>query len=137
MLAAAVVSMVALAAASGCSLSERTPGASSESAAAAPEHAVIVHTSLSNDDMGTKADLERAFALEDRQIAAIEAANAGALDGNEVGGGEVVFYAYGPDAQALYKAMAPELTNVRRPAFAILRFGSADDPKAIERRIDL
>ncbi|WP_406159019.1 hypothetical protein [Streptomyces canus] len=35
--------------------------------------------------------------------AAVEEAGVGEVDGNEFGGGEVVLYAYGPDAQALFK----------------------------------
>src|SRR5450432_2223289 len=42
------------------------------------------------------ADLAPVFALEVALSAAIEASRSGEFDGNEVGGGEVVLYMYGP-----------------------------------------
>ena len=54
-------------------------------------------------------DLSSVFELEEELTAAIEQRNAGEFDGNEVGGGQVVLYMYGPDADALYEAVAPVL----------------------------
>jgi hypothetical protein len=47
----------------------------------------------------------------------IEQADVGEFDGNEYGGGEVVPYAYGPDADTLFAVMAPILNDLPfRPA---------------------
>jgi hypothetical protein len=109
-----------------------------ESSAPAPEHAVIVHYSLSGEELGSVQEREAIFALEDRLIRAIEAADAGEFDGNEFGGGEAVLYAYGPDADALFRAMEQDLRAFpARPAHALLRFGGPADPGGIQRRIDL
>jgi hypothetical protein len=71
-------------------------------------------------------------------VSAIDASGVGEFDGNEFGGGEGVLYAYGPDANELYAAMAPHLLGFdARPAYAILRFGEAADPSAVQHRIDL
>lgn len=99
---------------------------------------MIVHYSLAGGDMGTTAERETVFALEDRLIAAIEATASGEFDGNEFGGGEAVLYAYGADAEALFAAMEPTLRGFpARPAYATLRFGHASDASAPERRVDL
>jgi hypothetical protein len=101
-----------------------------------PEHAVIVHFKLSDDEHGTLAEREGVFALEDQLERAIQSMAVGEFDGNEFGGGEAVLYAYGPDADALFEAMeAPLRAFPSRPAFAILRYGRATDAKAQERRV--
>lgn len=101
-----------------------------------PDHAVIVHFKLSDDEHGTVEERESVFALEDQLERAIEGVAAGEFDGNEFGGGEAVLYAYGPDADALFAAMeAPLRAFPNRPAFAILRYGEATDATAPERRV--
>ncbi|MFJ8745836.1 hypothetical protein ACIRL2_41570 [Embleya sp. NPDC127516] len=71
-------------------------------------------------------------------IEAIGQAGVGEFDGQEFGGGEVVLYAYGPDADALFAAMAPALRALPfRSAHVVLRYGSASDPTATEQRLDL
>jgi hypothetical protein len=103
-----------------------------------PEHAVLVTYALSGDRFGEDKEREAVYALTARLAEAVEAADAGDFDGNEFGGGEVVLYAYGPDANRLFAAMEPQLRAFpARPAHAVLRFGEADDPTAIEQRIDL
>ena len=72
-----------------------------------PEHAVIVHFKLSDDEHGTLEERESVFALENELERAIESMTAGEFDGNEFGGGEAVLYAYGPDADALFAAGDP------------------------------
>lgn len=104
----------------------------------ASEQAVIVHYELSDDEFGSADEREAVYALEDRLMAAIDAKGAGELDGNEFGGGEVVLYAYGPDALRLFAVMESTLRAFpARPAHAVLRLGEADDPSAEEIRIDL
>ncbi|MFD3330896.1 hypothetical protein [Streptomyces sp. NPDC058701] len=69
---------------------------------------------------------------------AIEQADVGEFDGNEYGVGEVVLYAYGPDADALFAVMAPIPHDLPfRPAHVIVRYGSVDDLSAAEHRVDL
>jgi hypothetical protein len=105
------------------------------SGAAAVEHAVIVHLATSG------AEPRDVFALEDKLIAAIENADAGEFDGNEIAvdGSEVVLYAYGPNADRLYAAMEPVIKGIppARGSYVIKRYGDADDANAKEVRIDL
>ena len=70
-------------------------------------------------------DLKPVFELEDKLIDAIERHAAGEYDGNEVGGGQVVLYMYGPDADALYGAVAPLLRDsaVAADGVVIRRYG--------------
>jgi hypothetical protein len=58
---------------------------------------------------------------------------------NEFGAGEAVLYAYGPDADALIDAVRKSLTGfrVRAGAYAIKRYGRADDPNSTEERVEL
>ncbi|MFE6361655.1 hypothetical protein ACFVP3_16900 [Streptomyces sp. NPDC057806] len=71
------------------------------------EHAVIAHFRLASGDVGE-------------------------VDGNEFGEGEAVVYAYGPDADALFKVMEPTLRGLPfRPAHIVLRRGDS------ESRLDL
>jgi hypothetical protein len=100
------------------------------------EHAVITHLPLSDDEHGTAEEREAVFALEDRLIDAA-AALGGEHDGNEFGGGEAVLYTYGPDADALLEAVRSCLADfpVRPGAFAVKRYGRADDPDAREERV--
>jgi hypothetical protein len=103
-----------------------------------PEHAVIVTYALSDDGFGAPAERDRVGALKGTLIAAIEAADAGELDGTEFGGGRVKIYTYGPDADRLFAAMEPHLRAFpNRPATAVVRAGEADDPAAVERHVDL
>jgi hypothetical protein len=103
-----------------------------------PEHAVIVRFPLSSSAFGTAEERNAVRILEKQVATAIASAAVGELDGHEFGGGEVVLYAYGPDATRLFAAMEPSLrTFPARPAHAVLRFGEADDLTAIEQRVDL
>lgn len=102
------------------------------------EHAVIAHFTLSGDDFGELSERDALFELEDALMAAIEAAGVGEFDGNELGAGEAVLYAYGPSADDLFTVMEPLLRGFQaRPAWCILRYGRAGDADATERRIDL
>jgi hypothetical protein len=102
------------------------------------EHAVITHLPLSDDDHGTFEEREAVFAVEDRLIKAA-AAVGGEHDGNEFGDGEAVLFTYGPDADALLEAVRSCLADfpVRPGAFAVKRYGRADDPDAREERVPL
>lgn len=102
------------------------------------EHAVIVTYSLSGGTFGEPHERDSVRALQKRLTTAIKSAGVGEFDGNEFGGDAVVLFAYGPDASRLFAVMEPELRAFSaRPAHVVLRYGEADDPTAIEYRIDL
>ncbi|MFF4798691.1 hypothetical protein ACFY1U_09770 [Streptomyces sp. NPDC001351] len=100
----------------------------------APEQAVIAHYRLSDDQYGSRSERQAIFDAERAMTAAVEGAGAGEVDGNEFGGGEAVLYAYGADAEALFKVMEPTLRSLPfRPAYVVLRQGSRE----MESRVDL
>lgn len=103
-----------------------------------PDHAVILHYSLSDEDHGTVEEREAIFALEDRLAALLESQQLGEHDGNEFGGGEAAIYCYGPDARRLFEGIESEARAFpARPAYAYLRYGDVSDLDAPEQRIDL
>ncbi|MCX4907397.1 hypothetical protein [Streptomyces sp. NBC_00878] len=96
------------------------------------EHAVIAHFRLARDGFGDVDQRKRIYDAEQVMEAATRAANVGEVDGNEFGGGEAVVYAYGPDADALFKVLEPTLRSLPfRPAHVLLRRGDN------ETRVDL
>ncbi|WP_037678411.1 hypothetical protein [Streptomyces griseus] len=102
--------------------------------AEALEEAVIAHYRLSGDEYGSHAEREAIFDAERAMAAAVEDARVGEVDGNELGGGEAVLYAYGADAEALFKVMEPMLRGLPlRPAHVVLRQGRQE----METRLDL
>ncbi|WP_329615320.1 hypothetical protein OG244_21325 [Streptomyces brevispora] len=101
---------------------------------ASPEHAVIAHFQLGDDDLGEPDQWSVVFEAERSMVAAVKAAGVGEVDGNEFGGGEVVIFAYGPDAEALYRVMEPGLRALPfRPAHVLLRYGGPVDDVVRER----
>ncbi|HWA20574.1 MAG TPA: hypothetical protein VG757_16430 [Devosia sp.] len=98
------------------------------------DHAVILHLKLSDGDMGSEAEREAIFALEDRLAAAIEEPGLGEFDGNEFGGGECTLYFYGPDADRIYSALVPilQMNSLARGGHAIKRYGDVRDPNSRE-----
>ncbi|MET0132706.1 MAG: hypothetical protein ABW215_03845 [Kibdelosporangium sp.] len=109
-----------------------------ESPAEPPEHAVIARFQLSGEGFGQEGERPAVYELQTRLREAIEEAGVGEFDGNEFGGGKVVLYAYGPDADALFAVVEPILRSFPpRPADVRLRYGSADDLSAAETLVDL
>lgn len=108
-------------------------------AGAAEEQAVIVDLRLTGGDLGSVAERQKVFQLEDKLISAIDAEGVGEYDGNEFGEGGVTLYAYGPDADALFAAMEPPLRDfgANRGSSATLRYGHADNPAAKVRVVPL
>jgi hypothetical protein len=104
----------------------------------ADEHAVITHLPLSGDGFGTP-DERRAVETLEECIEVAVARFGGDHDGDEFGGGEAVLYTYGPDADLLFEAIRRCLVgfDVRDGAYAVKRYGPADDPNAREERIAL
>lgn len=102
-----------------------------------PEHAVIARFQLGGDGLGESDQWSQVFEAEQSMGAAVAAAGVGEVDGNEFGGGEVVIFAYGPDADALYRVMEPGLCALPfRPAHVVLRYGEPDDD-VVSVRVDL
>ncbi|MFD3451565.1 hypothetical protein ACFWVC_05240 [Streptomyces sp. NPDC058691] len=103
-----------------------------------PDQAVIAHFRLGSESFGEPDERARFFDAQRAMSAAVEAARVGEVDGNEFGGGEAVLYAYGPDADALFKVMEPALRELAfRPAYVVLRRGDAGDAEADVSRVDL
>ncbi|MGW1533997.1 hypothetical protein [Streptomyces aureus] len=102
-----------------------------------PEQAVIARFHLGGGDLGESDQWALVFEAERTMTAAVRAAGVGEVDGNEFGGGEVVIFAYGPDAAALYRVMEPGLRALPfRPAHVVLRHGEpAGD--VVRERVDL
>ncbi|MGW3157380.1 hypothetical protein [Streptomyces sp. NPDC001089] len=101
------------------------------------EHAVIARFQLGGDDFGEPDQWSLVFAAERSAGAAVSAAGVGEVDGNEFGAGEVMIFAYGPDAKALYQVMEPHLRALPfRPAHVVLRYGEPDD-NVVSERIEL
>lgn len=94
------------------------------------EHAVLV-----NIRQGPIA-LEALHDLETKPIAVLEDTDVGELDGHDVAIGlsDATLYLYGPDADALFSAIAPTLQAepLTRGATALLRYGEAEDETARE-----
>ncbi len=99
---------------------------------------MITHLPLAGGDFGTADEREAVLDLESR-IERAAAALGGDHDGNAFGDGEVVLYSYGPDADALFAAIerALEGFSVQPGAYAIKRYGRADDPHVVEERVPL
>ena len=89
----------------------------------AADHAVIVHF-----DYGST-NLQPLFELEKRLESAIAEVSAGEFDGNEVAtdGSDGYLYMYGPDADALFRAVRPvlEACAFMRGARVRVRYGPA------------
>src|SRR6266576_6918780 len=109
-----------------------------KSKSATRDHAVITHLPLSDDGYGTTEERNAVHELEARIGVAVERIG-GEHDGDEFGGGEAVLYTYGPDADALYQAIRMSLGRYqpRAGAYAIKRYGTAEDPTAREVRVPL
>lgn len=88
------------------------------------DQAVIAHLKLSDAGFGTPAERQDLMALEPRLQEAIKTAGVGTFDGDEFGG-ECVWYMYGPDADALFRAVEPIIREaVKRPgSFIVKRSG--------------
>ncbi|MGW2762612.1 hypothetical protein [Streptomyces sp. NPDC001275] len=95
--------------------------------------AVIAHHRPSDDEYGSCAEREAIFDAERAMAVAVKRAGVGEVDGNEFGGGEAAVYAYGADAEALFKVMATLRSLPVKPAHVVLRQGSRET----ECRVDL
>jgi hypothetical protein len=76
-------------------------------------------------------DLDASYAVEDELIALLEGSAVGEYDGNEIGGGELVIFLYGPDAELLFKLVEPTLraSEVCNGAKVLIRWGGPGAPQ--------
>jgi hypothetical protein len=83
-------------------------------------------------------DLSRLFTLEEKLEVALEMANTGEFDGDEIAadGSDGHLYMYGPNADILFKTVKPilESTDFMRGAKAKLRYGP---PKEGSRELNV
>ncbi len=114
-------------------VAEAKPAAQAKPPAASKpeEQAALVHIdirSLSEEEF-ERSDFDH---LEDRIAEAVAAI--GEFDGHGFGDGEVVIYLYGPDAEALFRAVEPHLLShpLGRGAMVLIRKGP---PGAPEREV--
>ena len=99
------------------------------------EQSVFVYFTLDGGEYGSKTQREAFFQAEEILEAELRHSGVGEIDGNEFGEGQAALFAHGPDADALFAAMEPQLRIVPlRPAHAYLRYGGLDKPRT---RIDL
>ncbi|QKW18455.1 hypothetical protein HUT16_04685 [Kitasatospora sp. NA04385] len=102
------------------------------------EQAVIARFRVPGEGFGEPADRATVRAAERLVAELVERAGVGEWDGHEFGGGEVLLFAYGPDADALFAVAEPTLRGLPfRPASVLLRYGPALDPATPERRVEL
>ena len=102
------------------------------------ENAVITHLSLTDNRFGTEEERHAIHDLEARISAAVEAIG-GDHDGHEFGEGEAILYTYGPHADQLFAAIRECLAGfmIRPGAYAIKRYGRADNPSSREEQVEL
>ncbi len=95
------------------------------------EQSLRLEFPLSDGQFGSKAEFAAMLALEGQVEQAIAAARVGELDGNEVGGGTFVVFTYGPDADALFRAVTPTLLASPHSSACtvILRHGPPGTPE--------
>lgn len=102
------------------------------------EHAVIVEITLSGEGLGEPVERDEVRRIS-RQIDAKLAQTAiGELDGDEFGGGIATLYLYGANADRLFDAVHPILSDALSDrATVTLRYGEADDPSAQQRSFNI
>jgi hypothetical protein len=101
----------------------------SKQADAVEDHAVLVH--IAGPSEGDEFALDE---VEDRLIAAIDAAKVGEFDGNLIGPDGATLYMYGPDGERLFAVVEPVLRGAALPAgsLVIIRAGG---PGAKQRQV--
>ncbi|GLW92709.1 hypothetical protein Aglo03_35250 [Actinokineospora globicatena] len=97
----------------------------------------MIHLVLDGGHFGSKEERDAVHALEDELEKALDLAGAGEVDGDTFGGGEVVVYIYGPDADVMYATVGPVLQRQSQfSGHVILLYG--DHVEGVpERRVEL
>ena len=147
MASSVIAAAVMLMACAGCSGSGSITTSSARDAvpstpaltSSAGSQGVVIELRLSGSGLGTKAEQQRVYKLEDALTTAISTRGVGEYDGNEFGNGSVTLYAYGPDADALWAAMKAPIKEFgpSNGSSVTLRYGSDNDPAAKERVVAL
>jgi hypothetical protein len=105
----------------------------------ADDQVVTLHLRLSDKKFGTDKDVESCQALEIKLDELLATASVGLVDGNEIGGGECVIFMYGQDADKLFAAVERTVRSspLAKGGWVSKRYGSVDDDKARETRLNL
>ena len=76
-------------------------------------------------------DLEGSIPIQEKLQSLLENESVGEFDGNEVGGGQLVLFLYGPDAELLFSRIEPTLRadEYCRGAKVVIRWGGPTAPK--------
>jgi len=88
-------------------------------------HAVSVWVRLGDPSLQASREQMRVYALEDRLIAALDAAGVGVYDTNELANGYLMMRMLGPDADAIVAVVRPVLAGEAPPgSYLALRHGA-------------
>ena len=100
--------------------------------------AVITHLPLRDNELGVDRKLELVSQF-DRCLETAAWFAGGEHDGSSLSPRDAVFYTYGADADRLLGAIEQCLADFPLPAdaYAVKRYGPADDPNAREERVPL
>jgi hypothetical protein len=81
-------------------------------------------------------DLEGSIPLQEKLDELLNNSRVGMFDGNEVGGGELVLFLYGPDAELLFQYIEPTLRAEEfcKGSKVVIRWGG---PHAPQREVNL
>jgi hypothetical protein len=76
-------------------------------------------------------DLEGSIPLQDNLYELLDKSSVGMFDGNEVGGGKLVLFLYGPDAELLFRHIEPTLRadEFCKGSKVVIRWGGPDAPQ--------
>ena len=101
------------------------------------DQSIMIHIAFSGDGFGTPDERQRVIDLEDKLRESIDRSKVGEFDGDGFGDGGADLFAYGPDAEALYAAVEPDIRHFgpSTGSYVLLVFGSDDD--APQRTIPL
>ena len=89
---------------------------------------------LSDPEFGNAREQQRIYELENRIIAAVETAGAGAYDTNELGNGAFGMRLLGPDPDRIVEVLRPLLADAPAGSYLTVRRGG---PGVSEERVEI
>lgn len=78
-------------------------------------------------EFGSDSTLEAMWAVEDEAMEALEEADAGYIDGNEIGAGEYSLYFYGTNRETMWEVLKPILEEAPIPLSRVELWPPEDD----------